>query len=228
MYNLEPSGAQMTTRSKLLNKMRKTIETALTKYEQVEIVADSCLQSTSLNGAGNKFRTMCNSCNLPLGRKRMVSDRPSEMVGPSPELRAALNAQAGREGASGQQQRPRTTAGRMISAPESGIHTDRSTRSNHSTLSNTSTSRTEPGYGGPKSSVVILKGKSSESKGKYINRGGFRMPKSIKLAASKSTPENGFDWSVGGSAPEAFGSGVASVRDWPQAQTKLPQLPKSS
>ena len=59
LYNVEPNDSQMTTRSKLLNKMRKTIEIALTKYEQVsrkkktlvpnfdaqvEIVADSCLQ----------------------------------------------------------------------------------------------------------------------------------------------------------------------------------------
>ena len=93
VYNTEPNDAQMTTRSRLLNKMRKTIETSLTKYEQVELVADSCLQSASLNSSKTRFRTICNSCNMPLARKRMVADGPSEVRGPSSELRTALRDQ---------------------------------------------------------------------------------------------------------------------------------------
>jgi hypothetical protein len=73
--NPQPTKVMMEARAKFKNKLRKAIETALSKFEQVEVNGSSRVQTRSLKPA-------CVACDRPLNARRKVKDGPSAHTGP--------------------------------------------------------------------------------------------------------------------------------------------------
>jgi hypothetical protein len=67
----------MEARAKYKNKLRQAIETALTKFEQVEVAGISRLM-------GMPLKPRCVACDRPLQNKRRVKDGPSQHTGARP------------------------------------------------------------------------------------------------------------------------------------------------
>merc|ERR1711871_171597 len=75
--NARPTKVMLEARAKFKNKLRRAIESALTKHEQVEIAGNSRL-------LGRSLKPTCVACDRPLHTRRRVKDGPSQHTGPRP------------------------------------------------------------------------------------------------------------------------------------------------
>jgi len=86
--NNTPSQAMLEARKKFKTKLRLAIETALSKFEAVEVVSNSRLQAVAL-------KPRCVACDRPLNNKRKVNNGASSYSGPivgRPDTAPAPNA----------------------------------------------------------------------------------------------------------------------------------------
>jgi hypothetical protein len=226
--NEEPTGPMQQTRVKLINKLRRTIQTALSKHEQVEVTADSLLSTVKLN-------PVCSACNLPLARKRRTGDGPAQLpediqVGVTDEVREAMFGS----------KRP-FTADTPRSFPDSPMSA-RSNRSNKSVKSQASTmnsarSGVSSGTQSTRSSVMILN-RASGGKEKMVNRGGFKMPKPGSGLMHQTSSAPVFEWNIGATMSQMAqpqmqsgmtgGTGRVGVGGRPSTAGASSSLPKLS